>query len=206
MRCIALKFSITDSGSVAGGGGGGVLSSIFSVRWAVVEAVIGSLSHGGSNKRGAGVERLGERDKGEDLNPNIYPTIALFCVYMCPSPGRSLRNPPPYAPVTRGRMRAQYPLPHGPFFLLRTALKDRPQGPPTANHQPPSGLTVNGDQLLIANRCQPPPTANRQSPPTANRQSPPTTVVHVVFLQNCRFGTLFSLSLKDRPALPHSSF
>ena len=37
------------------------------------------------------------------------------------------------------------------FFLLRRALKDSPQGPPTANrHQPP--------------------TANRQPPPTANRQ------------------------------------
>ena len=39
------------------------------------------------------------------------------------------------------------------FFLLRTALRDRPKGPPTANHQPP-------------------PTANRHQPPTANRHQP----------------------------------
>ena len=36
------------------------------------------------------------------------------------------------------------------FFSLRTALKDRPKGPPTANRQPP-------------------PTANRDQPPTVNR-------------------------------------
>ena len=41
------------------------------------------------------------------------------------------------------------------FFLLRTALKDRPKGPSTANHQPP-------------------PTANRQLPPTASGDQPPT--------------------------------
>ena len=51
--------------------------------------------------------------------------------------------------------------------LLRTALKDRPQGPPTANRQPPS----------IANR-QPPPTTNRQPLPTATSRQPPTTNPH----------------------------
>ena len=85
------------------------------------------------------------------------------------------------------------------FFLLRAALKDRPQGPPTANRQPLTStnhqsptatnrrqppiasrhqpLTANRQppttdphQPPIANRHQPPPTANRQSPPTANRQ------------------------------------
>ena len=44
--------------------------------------------------------------------------------------------------------------------LLRTALKDSPQRPPTANRQPPP-----------TTKCQPPAAANRQ-PPTANRQTP----------------------------------
>ena len=48
------------------------------------------------------------------------------------------------------------------FFLLRTALTDSPQGPPTANRQPST-----------ANRQ--PSTANRQ-PSTVNRQ-PPGTVL-----------------------------
>ena len=85
------------------------------------------------------------------------------------------------------------------FFLLRTALKDRPKGPPTAtNHQSPT-----------TNRRQPPPTAtnrqlptaNRQSPPTANGQSPPTMVEHLSYTQsfweNCvkeHFSLLFFLS------------
>ena len=84
------------------------------------------------------------------------------------------------------------------FFLLRTVLKDRPKGPPTANRQLPP--TANRHQLptatnrqpptatnhqpsTAANRhqppitnCQLPPTAaNRRQPPTANRQSPPAT-------------------------------
>ena len=41
------------------------------------------------------------------------------------------------------------------LILLRTALKDRPKGPSTANYQPP-------------------PTANRQLPPTASGDQPPT--------------------------------
>ena len=58
------------------------------------------------------------------------------------------------------------------FFLLRTTLWDRPKGPSTANHQPPT-----------ANRRQPPAATNRQAPTTAkrhqplipNHQQPPTT-------------------------------
>ena len=46
------------------------------------------------------------------------------------------------------------------FVLLRTALKDSPQGPPTAN------------------RHQPPPTANCQPPSAANRHQPQTIVQH----------------------------
>ena len=75
-----------------------------------------------------------------------------------------------------------------PFcLLLRTALKDSPQGPPTANRQPPTvtnrqpptaanrqpPTAANRQPPTAANR-QPPPTANRQPPPTANRQPPPT--------------------------------
>ena len=86
------------------------------------------------------------------------------------------------------------------FFLLRTALKDRPKGPPTANHQPPPTAshqpppTASGGQPPTANHCQPPPTTNHQPPtatnhhqppvancqlPTANRQPPPTMVEHM---------------------------
>ena len=49
------------------------------------------------------------------------------------------------------------------FFLLRTALNDRPQGPPTASHQPPT-----------------PPTTNRQPPIATNRRQPPTFEVEKV--------------------------
>ena len=55
------------------------------------------------------------------------------------------------------------------FFMSRTALKDSPQGPPTAGcGQPP---TPTNHQPPRTNCRQPPPTANRQ-PPTANRQPP----------------------------------
>ena len=64
------------------------------------------------------------------------------------------------------------------FFLLRTALKDRPNR-----------------QL---------PTANRQPPPTANRQPPPTMVEHME-CPRAFLGKLvpehffFFFSVKDRP-------
>ena len=75
------------------------------------------------------------------------------------------------------------------FFLLRTALKDRPKGPPTANRQLPSTAnrhqppTTNRHQPPATNRCQPPAATNRQlptnanclQPPTASQQPPPTT-------------------------------
>ena len=54
------------------------------------------------------------------------------------------------------------------FFVLRTALKDRPKGPPTANRQLPP----------TANRRQPPPTANHQPPAATNRQLPTTANRH----------------------------
>ena len=64
---------------------------------------------------------------------------------------------------------------------LRTALKDRPKGPPTANRQPINRQpppTANHQPPPTANRQpinrQPPPTANHQPPPTANHHSPPT--------------------------------
>ena len=49
-------------------------------------------------------------------------------------------------------------------FFFRTVLKDRPKGPPTANHQPPT-----------ATNCQP-PTASGDQPPTANCHQPPITL------------------------------
>ena len=67
------------------------------------------------------------------------------------------------------------------LFLLRTALKDRPKGPPTGNHQPPPTAnhqpppTASGDQPPTANHCQPPPTTNHQPPTAANRHQPPPT-------------------------------
>ena len=62
------------------------------------------------------------------------------------------------------------------FFLLRTALKDRPTGPPTANRQLPS--TANRHQPPTTNRHQPPPTASGDQPPTANHCQPPPTTDH----------------------------
>ena len=102
----------------------------------------------------------------------------------------------------------------GFLFLLRTALKDRPKGPPTANrqlppttnrHQPPTTncqprppanrqplSTATNHPSPTANCHQPPltaanhqpPTANRQSPPAANRQSPPTMVEHMSYTRS----------------------
>ena len=67
------------------------------------------------------------------------------------------------------------------FFLLRTTLKDRPKGPPTANCQLPTTTnrqpppTANRDQPPTVNRCQPPPTTNHPSPTANCCQPPPTT-------------------------------
>ena len=55
------------------------------------------------------------------------------------------------------------------FFLLRTTLKDRPQGPPPANHQ--LSPTANRHQPTTANRRQP-PIANHQPPIFAEEQVP----------------------------------
>ena len=110
-------------------------------------------------------------------------------------------SPPPPLPKCSISARAVL---KGPdfFFLLRTALKDRPKGPPTANrqlpstanrHQPPTTNrhqpppTASGDQPPTANHCQPPPTTNHQpptttnrhQPPVANHQPPPTMVEHM---------------------------
>ena len=69
----------------------------------------------------------------------------------------------------------------GFFFLLRTALKERPKGPPTANRQLPSTAnrhqrpTTNRHQPPATNRRQPPAATNRQLPTTANRHQPPIT-------------------------------
>ena len=77
------------------------------------------------------------------------------------------------------------------FFLLRTALKDRPKGPPTANRQLPS--TTNRHQPPTTNRqpptatnrqrrptanCQPLPAASNHQPPATNRRQPPPTATN----------------------------
>ena len=67
------------------------------------------------------------------------------------------------------------------FFLLRTALKDRPKGPPTANRQLPS--TANRHQPPTTN-CQP-PTASHQPPATNRRQLPAATNRQLPTTANC---------------------
>ena len=62
------------------------------------------------------------------------------------------------------------------FFLLRTALGDRPKGPPIANRQLPS--TANRHQPPTTNRHQPPTTNRRQPPAATNRQLPTTANRH----------------------------
>ena len=87
------------------------------------------------------------------------------------------------------------------FFLLRTALKDRPKGPPTANHQLPP--TASGDQPPNANHYHQSPTTNRrQPPPTANCHQPwlNTWSARGIFWENCVTEHFF-FSVKDRPAL-----
>ena len=76
------------------------------------------------------------------------------------------------------------------FFLLRTALKNRPKGPPTANRQPPTA--TNRQPPTAANRqrrptanCQPLPTATNHQPPITNHQSP-TTNRHQPPVANCQ--------------------
>ena len=51
----------------------------------------------------------------------------------------------------------------GNIFFVKAALRDRPNGPSTTNHQPPPTAT---------NR-QPPAATNRQPPPTATNRHPP---------------------------------
>ena len=63
------------------------------------------------------------------------------------------------APTTRWSLGDQI------YFLLRTALKDRPKGPPTANRQ----------LSPTANRHQPPTATNRQPSTTADRHQLPIT-------------------------------
>ena len=82
---------------------------------------------------------------------------------------RTAPRPVPYAWALAGRSLRDQIF----FFLLRTALKDRPKGPPTANHQLPS--TANRHQPPATNRRQPPAATNRQLPTTANRHQPPIT-------------------------------
>ena len=77
------------------------------------------------------------------------------------------------------------------FFLLRTPLKDRPKGPPTANRQLPS----------TANRHQP-PTTNCHQPPATNRRQPwlSTWSARGLFWENWFWNTFFFSPVKDPPA------
>ena len=109
--------------------------------------------------------------------------------------------------------------------MLRTALKDHPKGPPTANRQPPTPInrqppttnrhqpppTASGDQPPTANHCQPPPTtnhqpptaANRHQPPVANRQPPTANMIEHMECPRAFLGKLvpehFFFSVKDLP-------
>ena len=92
--------------------------------------------------------------------PTVMRAPAKF-VHDIPSPAflQVFMAPPPQGYPEEARL----------WYLLRTALKDSPRGPPTANRRPPTPAI---HQPTTANPRQPPPTANRQPPPTANRQAP----------------------------------
>ena len=75
------------------------------------------------------------------------------------------------------------------FFLLRTALKGRSKGPPTANHGQPPAAT-DRHQPPITNQQPPPTSTNRhqplvtnRQPPTTNRESPPSMVEHMSYMR-----------------------
>ena len=72
------------------------------------------------------------------------------------------------------------------FFLLKTALKDSPQGPPIANHQPPS--TATNRQL---------PTANRQPSKYRRSHDQEAESVPVSIRFYWRRSCFFFLPLKD---------
>ena len=104
---------------------------------------------------------------------NYICGLLHFCVFVSPFAGGSLRD-------------------EIFFFLLRTALKDRPKGPPTANsHQLPTATNrqppaaTNRQPPTAANRqrrptanCQPLPTASNHQPPATNRRQPPPTATN----------------------------
>ena len=78
------------------------------------------------------------------------------------------------------------------FFLLRTAQRDRPKGPSTANHQPPPTANRHKPPTAINRRHQP-PIPNHQPPPTASHQ-PPTTNTWCacgLFWENCATENFF---------------
>ena len=106
-------------------------------------------------------------------------------------------------------------------FLLRTALRDRPKGPSTANRQPPPTAnrqrrptanhrqppsTTNPPPPTAANRHQLPPTATNRQPPTAHRQPPTanTWCACGLFWENCateHFLPSFFFPVKDCPGV-----
>ena len=115
-----------------------------------------------------------DADSGASFPSPLSPSDGLCRLCRGPSLGAMGGRLPP-ATGARGVLKGR-----DFFFLLRTALKDRPKGPPTANrqlpstpnrHQPP---TTNRHQPPATNRRQPPAATNRQLPTTANRLQPPT--------------------------------
>ena len=91
------------------------------------------------------------------------------------------------------------------FFLLRTALKDRPKGPPTAHHQPPptanrhQPLTATNHQPSTANNQQQRPTAYRQPLATATNHQSPITNRHQPPVANCRVVYSLGLTTSQKP-------
>ena len=96
-----------------------------------------------------------------------------------PPPPWGPATPPPHSghhpalPTMRTTQATRAVLKGPDFFLLRTALQDRPKGPPTANRQLPP--TANRHRPSTANRRQLPPATHHQLPTATNRRQPPPT-------------------------------
>ena len=116
---------------------------------------------GGGRLQSGGQRKPANDPRSNQHNPGTPTTGHLHCTN-----GTRRNQHSPGTPTMAGGVLKELD-----FFLLRTALRDRPKGPSTANHQPPP--TANRHQLPTANRCQPPAATNRQPPTTANRHQPP---------------------------------
>ena len=113
---------------------------------------------GGTTRKATATRRNVTRGAHPPPPPLDPPPLKRFSHFSCGPSANQKFSLAPLAPI-RGVFRAL------DFFLLRTALRDCPKGPPTANHQSPPAAT------------------NRQSP-TANRQSPPPMVEHMSYTRS----------------------